>query len=160
MSALDCTLIAKFHYTGPTGHDQTKSADFVGDHGLRTGSREKVRAGPVGSGRTGVVEFSLKVASRVVSYRIAAGRSGGGEVDGGKRRGVRRGAERHDARGTRPPGAERAGRGQAATEPRRLVGGGGRRRDDRDDRRRGDGADPGGPDRRSAGARHRGTCYN
>ena len=43
------TLIAKFHYTGPTGPDQTKSADFVGDPGLRPGSREKVRAGgPVG----------------------------------------------------------------------------------------------------------------
>jgi len=39
----------KFHYTGPTGPDQTKSADFVGDPGLRPGSREKVRAGPVGS---------------------------------------------------------------------------------------------------------------
>ena len=25
---------AKFHYTGPTGPDQTKSADFVGDPGL------------------------------------------------------------------------------------------------------------------------------
>jgi len=42
------TVIAKFHYTGPTGPDQTKSADFVGDPGLRPGSREKVRAGPVG----------------------------------------------------------------------------------------------------------------
>jgi len=42
-------LIAKFHYTGPTGPDQTKSADVVGDPGLRPGSREKVRAGPVGS---------------------------------------------------------------------------------------------------------------
>jgi len=42
------TLIAKFHYTGTTEPDQTKSADFVGDPGLRPGSREKVRAGPVG----------------------------------------------------------------------------------------------------------------
>jgi len=41
-------LIAKFHYTGPTGPDQTKSAYFVGESGLRPGSREKVRAGPVG----------------------------------------------------------------------------------------------------------------
>jgi len=55
-----CTpLIVKFHYTGPTGPDQTKSADFVGDPGLRSGSREKVRAGPCGSGRARVVEFSL-----------------------------------------------------------------------------------------------------
>jgi len=43
-----CPVIAKFHYTGPTGPDQTKSADFVGDPSLRPGSREKVRAGPVG----------------------------------------------------------------------------------------------------------------
>ena len=42
-----CAVIAKFHYTGPTGPDQTKSADFVGDPDLRPGSREKVRAGPV-----------------------------------------------------------------------------------------------------------------
>jgi len=52
-------VIAKFHYTGPTGPDQTKSADFVRDPGLRPGSREKVRASPVGSGRARVVEFSL-----------------------------------------------------------------------------------------------------
>jgi len=44
-------LIAKFNYTGPTGPDQTKSADFVGDPGLRPGSREKVRAGTCASGR-------------------------------------------------------------------------------------------------------------
>ena len=42
-----CPLIAKFHYTGPTGPDQTKSADFVGDLGL-------VGSGPVGSGRADV----------------------------------------------------------------------------------------------------------
>jgi len=39
-------VIAKFHYTGLTGPDETKSADFVGDPGLRPGSREKVRSGP------------------------------------------------------------------------------------------------------------------
>jgi len=27
-------VIAKFHYTGPTGPDRTKSVDFVGDPGL------------------------------------------------------------------------------------------------------------------------------
>jgi len=57
------SVIAKFHYTGPTGPDQTKSADFVGDPGLRPGSREKVRAGPRGSGRVRVVEFSLYCAT-------------------------------------------------------------------------------------------------
>jgi len=47
--------MAKFHYTGPTGPDQTKSADFVGDPGLRLcgpGLAKKsvlFRAGPVGS---------------------------------------------------------------------------------------------------------------
>ena len=81
-------LIAKFHYTGPTGPDQTKSADFVGDKKSPCGSVRvragpcgsarvragpcgsarvragpcgsvRVRAGPVGSGRDRVVEFSL-----------------------------------------------------------------------------------------------------
>ena len=52
-------IIGKFHYTGPTGPDRTKSADFVGDPGLRPGSREKVRAGARGSGRVRVVEFSF-----------------------------------------------------------------------------------------------------
>ena len=33
--------------------------DFVGDPGLRPGSREKVRACPRGSGRARVVDFSL-----------------------------------------------------------------------------------------------------
>ena len=40
----------------------SSSADFVGDPGLRPGSREKVRAvraGPVGCGRARVVECSL-----------------------------------------------------------------------------------------------------
>ena len=46
-----CQPIAKFHYTGPTGPDQTKSADFVGVPGLRPGSREKFRAGPRGYAR-------------------------------------------------------------------------------------------------------------
>jgi len=45
------SVIAKFHYTGPTGPDRTKSADFVGDPGLQPGSREKVRAGPFESAR-------------------------------------------------------------------------------------------------------------
>ena len=61
-----CLVTAKFHYMGPTGPDQTKSADFVGDPGLRPGSREKVRAGPRGSGLARVVEFSLTRQSRSV----------------------------------------------------------------------------------------------
>ena len=50
---------AKFHYTGPTGPDRTLSetradpTEFLGDPG-----RKKVRAGPCGSGRARVVEFS------------------------------------------------------------------------------------------------------
>jgi len=63
-------LIAKFYYTGPTGPDQTKSADFVGDPRGPARTRTiriseklrwsvRVRAGPVGSGRARVVEFSL-----------------------------------------------------------------------------------------------------
>jgi len=41
------SVIAQFHYTGPTGPDQTKSADFVGDQGLAKKS-VRVRSGPVG----------------------------------------------------------------------------------------------------------------
>jgi len=72
-------VIAKFHYTGPTGPDQTKSADFVGDPrgpartlsetrvcgpGLATDpvlakKSVRIRAGPRGSGRARVVEFNL-----------------------------------------------------------------------------------------------------
>ena len=57
-----CCVIAKFHYTGPTGpawtlsETRTDPTEFLGDPG-----RKKVRAGPVGSGRARVVEFSLKV---------------------------------------------------------------------------------------------------
>jgi len=39
-------LIAKFHYTGPTGPDRTKSADFARDK-----KSVRVRAGPCGSAR-------------------------------------------------------------------------------------------------------------
>jgi len=47
-------LIAKFHYTGPTGPDQTKSADFVG------GIRQVRELCLVGTGRASVVEFSYE----------------------------------------------------------------------------------------------------
>ena len=57
------TVIAKFHYTGPTGPDQTKSADFVGDpRGLcqRPGSAAQVlRKSARASGQACVVKFSL-----------------------------------------------------------------------------------------------------
>jgi len=62
-------LKAKFHYASPTGPDRTRAdphglartlsetrtdpTEFLGDPG-----RKKVRAGPVGSGRARVVEFS------------------------------------------------------------------------------------------------------
>jgi len=57
-------LKARFHYTGPTGFARTRT-DFVGDkhrpNGVsrRPAVRKKVRAGPCGSGRARVVEFSL-----------------------------------------------------------------------------------------------------
>ena len=62
------TLSAKFYYTGPTGPDRTHTDFFCGP-GLREtpsgpcGSPTKsvrVRAGPRGCGRARVVEFSLK----------------------------------------------------------------------------------------------------
>ena len=44
MSAFERTVKAKFHYTGPTGPDRTRT-DFVGD---QHGPNVWVRAGPVG----------------------------------------------------------------------------------------------------------------
>jgi len=65
------SVIAKFHYTGPTGHDQTKSADFVrdpqsplGQRGSPTKSADFVRSGLVGSCRARLVEFSYKTAKQ------------------------------------------------------------------------------------------------
>ena len=68
---LSCTVIAKFHYTGPTGPARTF---------LRPGSprnsvgsvrvSDKVRAGPRGSGRARAVEFSLYWASRRKTQRV------------------------------------------------------------------------------------------
>ena len=50
-------VIAKFHYTGPTGPARTfLRRNFVGS--VRVS--DKVRAGPRGSGRARVVEFSYK----------------------------------------------------------------------------------------------------
>ena len=58
-------LIAKFHYTGPTGPDRTRGDPNGPARTLsetRTDPtefrRKEVRAGPVGSGRARVVEFS------------------------------------------------------------------------------------------------------
>jgi len=39
-------VTAKFHYTGTTGPDQTKSADFVGDPGLAKKSVRVRRSDP------------------------------------------------------------------------------------------------------------------
>jgi len=49
---------AKFHYTGPTGHDRTRT-DFAGDrHGPTEFLGDPGRSGPGGSGRARVEEFS------------------------------------------------------------------------------------------------------
>jgi len=75
------TLKAEFHYTGPTGPDRTRP-DFVGDRTDPTEfrgdpGRKQVRAGPCGSGRARVVEFSYKDAGiaqaseRCQSIRLA-----------------------------------------------------------------------------------------
>ena len=53
MSAFERTVKAKFHYTGQTGPDRTRT-DFVGDqHGPNVHT-----LGPCWSGRARVVEFS------------------------------------------------------------------------------------------------------
>ena len=72
-----CKVIAKLHYTGPTGPDRT-SGDPNGP--ARTLSetrtdptefrRKKVRAGPCGSGRVRVVEFSYFFTERRVPQLI------------------------------------------------------------------------------------------
>jgi len=78
------TVIAKFHYTGPTGPDRTRTDP----HGLcrrparaqRSFAAKKsvqVRAGPVGSGRVRVVEFSYNQ-TNVAAVRTAKGRIAGG----------------------------------------------------------------------------------
>ena len=67
----DDTVIAKFHYTGPTGPDRTRTdpndpdlrETLLGPCGSPTKS-VRVRAGPVGSGGARVVEFGLYPSSR------------------------------------------------------------------------------------------------
>ena len=49
-----CLFKAKFHYTGPTGPARTPDQRSLSE--IRV---VRVRAGPVGSGRARVVEFSL-----------------------------------------------------------------------------------------------------
>ena len=51
-TALHGAIIAKFHYTDPTGPARTQ----------RSFAAKKVRAGPCGSGRVRVVEFSFNAA--------------------------------------------------------------------------------------------------
>ena len=71
-----CRLVAKFHYTGPTGPARTRT----GPHGLfretraaDPGLRQSLRtlSGRVGSGRARVVEFSYKQAP-VSAHRCCA----------------------------------------------------------------------------------------
>ena len=54
------SVIAKFHYTGPTGPARTRT-DFVGDPHEPNGvsRRPGPQKSPCGSGRVRVVEFSL-----------------------------------------------------------------------------------------------------
>ena len=63
-----CRVIAKFHYTCPTGPARTFFAARVSEklRWVRAVS-DKVRAGPCGSGRARVVEFSLNWVSLVHS---------------------------------------------------------------------------------------------
>jgi len=76
-------LIAKFHYTGPTGPDRTRAdpngpARTLSETGTDPTEfrRKKVRAGPCGSGRARVVEFSsypTTCADFVWSGRVRSG---------------------------------------------------------------------------------------
>ena len=71
-NTVPCPLKAKFHYTGPTGPDRTRTDP----HGLcrrpartqlsfaETRAAKKVRAGSVGSGRARVVEFSYNAVGK------------------------------------------------------------------------------------------------
>jgi len=63
-----CPLKAKFHYTGPTGPDRTRT-DFFARRGPQTRVSDKVRGlCLVGSGRARVVEFSYNCTQYVMLY--------------------------------------------------------------------------------------------
>ena len=70
-------VCAKFHYTGPTGPDRTRT-DFVGDpHGTQR-SFSNSRVGPCGSDRARVVEFSYnETKSLTDSATFSADRAAG-----------------------------------------------------------------------------------
>jgi len=62
-------IIAKFHYTDPTGPDRTRTDFFA----ARVSEKLRwVRAGPRGSGRVRVVEFSLYRVRRAATASSAA----------------------------------------------------------------------------------------
>jgi len=71
------TVIAKFHYTGPTGPARTLSETRTGPRSFAAKKSVQVRAGPVGSGRVRVVEFSYNQ-TNVAAVRTAKGRIAGG----------------------------------------------------------------------------------
>jgi len=71
-------FLAKFHYTGPTGPDRTRTDFFAARvseklRWVRVGLQQspcgsvRVRAGPVGSGRARVVEFGLYTTRSLVT---------------------------------------------------------------------------------------------
>ena len=54
-----CSVKAKFHYTGPTGPARTLSETRTDQRSFSEIRVVRVRAGPRGSGRVRVVEFSV-----------------------------------------------------------------------------------------------------
>jgi len=86
------TVIAKFHYTGPTGPDrtgpnQTKSAHFVGD---RLNSTTRAQPDPTGPARTFLRPGSPRnsVGSVRVSNKVRAGPCGSARVRSGPCSGI------------------------------------------------------------------------
>ena len=71
-SSTDCTLKAKFHYTGPTGPDLTRGDPHGPARTLsETRTDQRSFSGPCGSGRVRVVEFSLNNMHRLVQLSHA-----------------------------------------------------------------------------------------
>ena len=58
---VSCSVIAIFHYTGPTGPDRTRTDFFLRPGSPRNSvwARAGLRQSPCGSGRARVVDFSL-----------------------------------------------------------------------------------------------------
>ena len=108
-------IIAKFHYTDPTGPARTRTDFFAANlRWVRAGLRQspcgsvRVHEGPVGSGRARVMEFSYK---QPACYSLGWDRQTDGQTNGSRYRlmlpyggGIITGQKQTDRAYTRPYG--------------------------------------------------------